>query len=185
MEGWAFTKQVADVGRGLDRSPVSPGVTRARHQGGRQCGSVHSTRHVGLCCVQHTPAGPGCVPEPDRSHSVASFRAPPGSSQGVLDRRVWVPGLCDPRRSSQNQPRAVQPALLPSALSGPPPRPLPTFQTPDAQHPRPLQCTLLPPISCCRGTAGAGGARVWCCLVICSRSGNNLKLNPQLFGSLL
>lgn len=50
-----------------------------------------------------------------------------------------------------------------------------------------LHCTLLPPISCCRGTAGAGAGvpRVWYCLVICSRSGNNLKLNPQLFGSLL
>lgn len=126
-------------------SPVSPGVTRARHQGGRQCGSVHSTRPVGLCRFQHTPAGPGCVPEPDRSHSVASFPAPPGSNQGVLNRRVWVPGLCDPRRSSQNQPRAVQPALLRSALSGPPPRPLPAFQTPDAQHAHPAALHPPPP----------------------------------------
>lgn len=102
-------------------------------------------------------------------------RLPPGPCGGALDRKVYGCWASVPRGySCRSQHRAFQ-----------------AFAPP--QHVIQTSCTACAPPGCTSpspqfpvagGQLGLG-VRVWCCSAICSRSGNNLKLNPQLFGSLL
>lgn len=117
-------------------------------------------RHCLSACVTFSTRqrAPGCVLEPNKSHSVATLHAPPGSSQGASTERFGfqapLPQGGLHRTSREPSSLRSSPAHCPGFLCAPS---LP-LQTPAAQHvlPRP-QCTLLPPISCCRETAGAGG----------------------------
>lgn len=145
-------------------------------------------RHCLSACVTFSTRqrAPGCVLEPNKSHSVATLHAPPGSSQGASTERFGfqapLPQGGLHRTSREPSSLRSSPAHCPGLLCAP----SPPLQTPAAQHVLPPAAMHPPPPNfLLQGDSWRWGVRVWCCLAICSRSGNNLKLNPQLFGSLL
>lgn len=128
----------------------------------------------------------GWVLDPDRSHGMATLHAASRSLRGSPRLKgVWVPGLGDLRRWLQKAGLCSSPALCFRL----PPHAAPTPAIPDPS------CTACATLGCAApsspqfpvagGQLGLWRVRVWCCSAICGRSGNNLKLNPQLFGSLL
>lgn len=184
-EGWALTQQVADVGRGLDSVPsqsrcdsstaprrqaawLSPLDTACR-PGPRSARAPAQAASLSLTGVTAWPPSLR-LQVPAREHSTERFGFQASMTQGGLHRTSRAPSSL---RSS--------PARCPDLLHAPSPPSRPQMhstRTPAAVHPPPPNFLL-------QGDSWRWGVRVWCCLVICSRSGNNLKLNPQLFGSLL
>lgn len=111
---------------------------------------------------------------------------PPGPCGGALDWRVsgfqasvtWGDGC---------RKLVFAPPLHFVSASPPHAAPTPAIPDPSCTACATLGCAApsSPQFPVARGQLGLWRVRVWCCSAICGRSGNNLKLNPQLFGSLL
>lgn len=113
---------------------------------------AQSIRHGLWACVTFSThqRAPGCVLEPDRSHSVATFHAPPGSSQGASTERFGFQAPVP--QGVFTEPAKSRPACAPPRrpfVASPDPS-CTARAAPAAVHPP-------PPVSCCGGTAGAGG----------------------------
>ena len=188
MEGWAFTKQVADVGRGLDSVPSQSrcdSSTAPRRQAvwlspfDTACWPVPLSAHASRPRLR-----PWAWQESQRGQLPCASRFQPGSAQqkGLGSRPLWPKEVFT--ESAESRPACAPPQRAVRTSSTPPPRlpdPRCSARTPGCTAPSSPQF----PVAGAQLALGAGVPRVWYCLVICSRSGNNLKLNPQLFGSLL
>lgn len=159
IEGWALPEQVADAERGLDSVPSQfRGDSRTAPR-----------RQV----VWLSPFGTACLPVSHSAHASGPQAAslsptrvtawPPCTRLQVLAREHRQKGLgsrplCPKEvftEPAESRPACAPPQRTVRASSAPPPH-LSRPQLHSTCCPRP-QCTLLPPISCCRETAGAGG----------------------------